>query len=238
MAGRRRTPRSGSAPGRGERRRPTGPRPDRVGRRTARSERATPGPEQTGSAATESDDTGAERAGSPKSGGASSAADQRTLGLARRRSGLTTRAIALGVVLLLLTISYASSLRVFFDQKREIAATEAEIAQRQNHIEDLQAELERWKDPAYVRAQARERLGWVVPGEVGYRVVGPDGKPIVPGAEVGSGKDDDSDTWWQKLDGSVRAADGPEPAKRPVEPAEQPTAPPRTVGPSPSSTPR
>lgn len=167
-------------------------------------------------------------------------AEQRELGLARRRSGLTTRAIALGVVFLLLTISYASSLRVFFEQKREIAATEAEIRQRQEHIEDLQVELERWQDPAYVRAQARERFGWVVPGEVGYRVVGPDGKPIVPGAEVqaeqGSGA---QDTWWQKLEGSVRAADGPGPADDSApKPVEEPTEPPRTVGPSTGSTPR
>ena len=33
-------------------------------------------------------------------------------------------------------------------------------------------------DPDYVRTQARERLGWVVPGETGYRVVGADGKPL------------------------------------------------------------
>lgn len=143
------------------------------------------------------------------------------------------------MVLLLLTISYGSSLRVFFEQKREIAATEAEISQRQDHIDDLQSELERWEDPAYVRAQARERLGWVVPGEVGYRVVGPDGKPVVPGAEVESERDNGAKgTWWQKLEGSLQAADGPGPAERTTKPAEEPTAPPRTVGPSSSSTPR
>lgn len=154
--------------------------------------------------------------------------------VARRRSGLTTRAIALGVVLLLLTISYASSLRVYFDQQRQAAALDAEITQRREHIDDLNTEIERWKDPNYVKAQARERLGWVVPGETGYRVVGPDGKPVVPGTEVAAETGPaEQNTWWQKLDGSLRTADGPTAAGTPpVVPPTQPTAPPKTIGPS------
>lgn len=246
--GRRRTPRSGSAPGRrgGDRRRRPGrdrnpATPLGAGKLDRRSVEKSDGPRDRDQRSPSTpDDAPAGASGSSQHRtAATSSADQRELGQARRRSGLTTRAIALGVVFLLLTISYASSLRVFFDQKREIAATEAEISQRQDHIEDLQSELERWKDPAYVRAQARERLGWVVPGEVGYRVVGPDGKPIVPGAEVEAKQGSDAkDTWWQKLEGSVRAADGPAPAEGDAQPTEEPTAPPRTVGPSSSSTPR
>lgn len=155
----------------------------------------------------------------------------RELSIQRRRSGITSRAIALGVVVLLLTISYASSLRVFFEQRQEIAATEAEIAQREQHITDLEAELKRWDDPEYVKAQARERLGWVVPGEKGYRVVGRDGKPLVPGAEVAPDDPDEPATWWEKLGGSMQAADGPKPATPDPSAPPEPTAPPKTVGP-------
>lgn len=140
-------------------------------------------------------------------------------------------------MLLLLTISYASSLRVYFDQQRQIAETSAEIRERQQHIEDLQSQIERWNDPNYVKAQARERLGWVVPGETGYRVVGPDGKPVAPGTEVIAETGAvEQDTWWQKLDGSLRAADGPAPATDPSTiPPTTPTGAPKTVGPSESS---
>jgi hypothetical protein len=49
----------------------------------------------------------------------------------RRRSYiLTARAIALSVVLLILTISYATSLRIYFSQAHEISATKAEIAEQ------------------------------------------------------------------------------------------------------------
>lgn len=142
------------------------------------------------------------------------------LGPARRASrlgsSLTTRAVALVVVLLVLTISYATSLRIYFAQAQEIASTEAEISQRQQRISDLQGELGRWSDAGYVRTQARQRLGWVVPGETGYRVVDADGNPLGGGAEIGSSRtmiSEPQDAWWAKLWGSVEAADKPAPAK-------------------------
>jgi cell division protein FtsB len=129
---------------------------------------------------------------------------------------LTTRAIALVVVLLILTISYASSLRIYFAQAHEIASTKAEITQRQQRIADLQGGLARWNDPEYVRSQARARLGWVVPGETGYQVVDADGNPLGGGAAIGSSAsttDGPQDAWWAKLWGSVQTADKPAPAK-------------------------
>ena len=134
----------------------------------------------------------------------------------RGGSSVTARAIALAVVLLILTISYATSLRIYFAQAHEIASTKAEIAERQERILDLQGELARWGDEAYLRTQARERLGWVVPGETGYTVVGADGKPLGGGAKISAETAPDEaaqDAWWSKLWGSVEAADRPAPVK-------------------------
>jgi len=133
-----------------------------------------------------------------------------------RRSSLTTRAIALAVVLLILTISYASSLRIYFAQAHEIAAIKADIAARQQRIDALTGELARWDDAAYVSAQARERLGWVVPGETGFTVVGPDGEPLGGGAQIqaeAAAPTPPKDAWWDKMWGSVEAADKPAPPK-------------------------
>jgi cell division protein FtsB len=135
-----------------------------------------------------------------------------------RRVSVTGRAIALAVVLLILTISYASSLRIYFAQAQDIASTKAEISQRQLVIADLQTDLGRWDDPAYVKTQARARLGWVVPGETGYEVVGADGKPLGGGVEIGTeGQPAQAPkpAWWTKLWGSVEAADRPAPAVKP-----------------------
>ena len=76
--------------------------------------------------------------------------------------------------------------------------------------------MRRWDDPDYVRTQARERLGWVVPGETGYRVVDADGKPLGGGSEITAGtsrRDRRRSAWWSKLWGSVEAADKPAPPK-------------------------
>ena len=138
--------------------------------------------------------------------------DESATPLLRRRSSLTARAIALAVVLLILTISYATSLRIYFAQAHEIASTNAEITERQQRIGELQGELARWGDEMYVRTQARERLGWVVPGEIGYRVVGADGKPLGGGAVITAetaAEAPEQDAWWSKLWGSVEAADQP-----------------------------
>ena len=138
----------------------------------------------------------------------------------RRRSYiLTARAIALSVVLLILTISYATSLRIYFSQAHEISATKAEIAERQQRIVQLQGELARWDDEGYVRSQARERLGWVVPGETGFTVVDAQGRPLGGGAEIKaeSGSDEPAqNSWWSKLWGSVEAADRPAPVPDPA----------------------
>jgi hypothetical protein len=67
-----------------------------------------------------------------------------------------------------------------------------------------------------VRTQARERLGWVVPGETGYTVVGADGKPLGGGAKITAetaSEESAHDSWWSKLWGSVEAADRPAPSK-------------------------
>ena len=40
---------------------------------------------------------------------------------------------------------------------------------------DMQAERDRWQDPVYIRSQARDRLYYVLPGEVSYLVMDSEG---------------------------------------------------------------
>ena len=46
---------------------------------------------------------------------------------------------------------------------------------RRDAIGQLKDTKARFDDPAYIKQQARARFGWVMPGEVGYRVIGSDG---------------------------------------------------------------
>ena len=122
------------------------------------------------------------------------------------------------MVILILTISYANSLRIYFAQAHEIAATKAEIADRQAADRRAAGRADRWNDPAFVRSQARDRLGWVVPGEIGFTVVDADGKPLGGGAEITAEKPADRRAargLVARLWGSVETADKPAPAPEP-----------------------
>jgi cell division protein FtsB len=58
----------------------------------------------------------------------------------------------------------------FVQQRQRIAALEASVQLGQQEVADLEAQQERWSDPAYITTQARERLYYVQPGEVVYLV--------------------------------------------------------------------
>ncbi|TDD44147.1 septum formation initiator family protein [Kribbella antibiotica] len=147
----------------------------------------------------------------------------------RGSRNLTGRAAVVLLVLGALVVSYAQSLRVWFDQHQQITALNQEIHDREKRVKELQNEIDRWNDDAFVKAQARQRLGWVMPGEVGYRVIGADGKPLgappEPGAPVEPGDEAvQKPVWYTKLWGSVEGAGKPPaaPTKRPVTPTPKP----------------
>lgn len=153
------------------------------------------------------------RSGAPTQVQSEASAETASVPVWQRGLKFTRRALVLALVLVVLAISYAGSLRIYFGQAHDLAVAEQEIRDRQAQIADLQAELARWDDPAYVKAQARERLGWVLPGETGYRVVDDNGKPLGGGVVLGTGTGVDPDAanqhWWDRMLGSVATADHP-----------------------------
>jgi cell division protein FtsB len=117
--------------------------------------------------------------------------------------GLSTRAIALLLILAALALGYAYPVRVYLTQAGEIdAMTKAQEAQRA-HISSLEEEAAKWNDPEYVRIQARKRLYWVQRGEI----------PLIPiwGDTADTGKTPAKpkpNTWYETLLSSVDAANG------------------------------
>lgn len=139
----------------------------------------------------------------------------------RYRPRFTGRAAVLGLVLLVLVISYASSLRAWLQQRAEIAAAQADIVQTQASIDALEQAKLRWSDPDYVQAQARERFGWVLPGEVGYRVIDPDGDSLGAAAQLAAPppvSDLAGEDWYEAVWQSIESAGtlGPDSAAKPT----------------------
>lgn len=83
-------------------------------------------------------------------------------------SGFSVLIISLTVLGVLIL---APNLRILVEQRQQIATLQATQNQQKQELTQLEAQRARWDDPAYVRAQARDRLYFVMPGEVSYLVL-------------------------------------------------------------------
>lgn len=129
------------------------------------------------------------------------------------------------LVLGVLAVSYASSMRAYLEQKEHLAQLRASISESEDNIAELRREKRRWRDPAYVEAQATQRLGWVMPGEIGFQVLDENGEPL--GHEDTLSDPDAIDVenepaWWEKAWGTMEAAGNPQDLPDPVEEIDPP----------------
>ena len=117
------------------------------------------------------------------------------------------------MVLAVLTVSYASSARAYLQQRDHLESLREQIAAKEASIADLEREMRRWDDDAYVRQQARE-LGYVMPGETSYVVLDEDGEPLERSSELGDpdevGDDVEPAVWEDAWESVLLAGDPPE----------------------------
>ena len=147
------------------------------------------------------------------------------------RPRFTGRAAILVLVLAVLMVSYASSMRAYLEQRSHLEALDAQIAESEANIAALEEEKERWEDPAYVRAQARARFGWVLPGEIGFQVIDEDGEALDHDDSLPdpvTDEEQEQPEWWQAAWDSVETAGNPEQAEQTPEPIERIRAPKNT----------
>lgn len=150
-----------------------------------------------------------------------------------QRLGFTARrAAVLAAVVCVLTLTIAGPVRTYVAQRTEmkqLAATEAALRRQ---IAELEQQKVKLADPAYVAAQARERLGFVMPGDIPYQVQLPQGAaaPAQPGSAPPTATT--NDPWYASLWRTI--ADAPHgPPAPPVPSVPQPA--PASPGPVPPS---
>jgi cell division protein FtsB len=88
---------------------------------------------------------------------------------------LNSVSVSIILVIVAGTFLISSDVQAFLNQRRQIAEMEISIQQAEQALEDMQAERDRWQDPVYIRSQARDRLYYVLPGEVSYLVMDAEG---------------------------------------------------------------
>jgi cell division protein FtsB len=145
----------------------------------------------------------------------------RTAGVARRftrraTGRFTARAaiLALVIVLLVLTLTYPA--KKYFAQHDKINQLEADEQRQADRIAALKERKENWRDPAYIKAQARKRLQYVEPGEVAYVII-EDPKQLAAEKEAKQRKKVQAakhGPWYGQLWSTVEAADDPAPASK------------------------
>ncbi|MBL3686459.1 septum formation initiator family protein [Leucobacter zeae] len=68
-------------------------------------------------------------------------------------------------------IIVSPTLSTYVQQRREIAELEQSVRAHREAVDEIDAERARWKDPVYIRSQARDRLFYVMPGETQLNVI-------------------------------------------------------------------
>ena len=173
------------------------------GRRTARSHRSRATGPVRGLAPRRPGQRRARRAARPPVG------EQRP---ARRRPLFTGRAVLLGALVLLLSLTLAQPVRQYLAGQAELTRLAAEGDALRQRATDLKAQLERQDDPASRNREARERLTYVLPGDRLVVVVDGDTRGDEPGPLSPLPGSMPQPPWYEGLLQSVEVADGDRPA--------------------------
>jgi cell division protein FtsB len=136
-----------------------------------------------------------------------------------QRLGFTARRAAiLAALACVLTLTIAGPVRTYFAQRTEMDQLAASEAALRRQIADLEQKKGKLADPAYVAAQARERLGFVMPGDIPFQVQLPPSAAVSPQPGSDTAKPANGDPWYTSLWHTI--ADSPHlaPANAPAPP--------------------
>jgi cell division protein FtsB len=149
----------------------------------------------------------------------------------QRLGSAARRAAILAVVVCVLTLTIAGPVRTYFSQRTEMRQLSDAQAQLRSQITDLEQQKVKLGDPAYIAAQARERLGFVMPGDIPYQVQLPAGDVPVAVPGVGPAKLPSGLPWYTSLWHTI--ADAPHGVSQIPQAPELPPPPPAPVPPAP-----
>ena len=146
----------------------------------------------------------------------------------QRFGSAARRAAILAAVVCALTLTIAGPVRTYFAQRTEMKQLQATEAQLRVQIAELEEQKVKLADPVFIGAQARERLGFVMPGDIPYQVQLPAGAavPGTPGGEPATTQPDQP--WYTSLWHTI--ADAPHGVSPTIAPEAPTPGPPPTPG--------
>lgn len=98
------------------------------------------------------------------------------------------------------------TLRSYLQQRSEIADLRQQKIDGQKRVEALEAQKKRWEDPAYIKKQVTQRLGYAMPGQKVTVYVDDRNKPhaVTKSTGVANATTLSSHPWYGQLWGSVK----------------------------------
>jgi len=147
-----------------------------------------------------------------------------------QRLGFTARRAAiLAAVVCVLTLTIAGPIRTYFAQRTEMKQLAAAEATMRSQISDLEQQKTKLGDPVYIASQARERLGFVMPGDIPYQVQLPPGAASAVPDEQHAEAAKSTNPWYTSLWHTVADTPHGPPAPATPEPGVPEDAPPAPV---------
>lgn len=90
--------------------------------------------------------------------------------------GFNFNAVTLTVLVMIVVgvMTLAPRVQTWFVQRQAILEAQSQLDAAKKEVAAMQVERKRWEDPAYIKSQARDRLYYVMPGEVSFLVMDAD----------------------------------------------------------------
>ncbi|MEI7476842.1 MAG: septum formation initiator family protein [Actinomycetes bacterium] len=128
-------------------------------------------------------------------------ARRRRLNFNKRRGN--SRVLTLATILFVMALTIAPPIKHYFTQRAQISALKSQVTSNNQALEQARKELLMWRDPEYIKSQARERLHFVLPGERQYIVTDSAGQYAQDNGTTVANKIPDGQPWYARMIASI-----------------------------------
>ena len=127
-----------------------------------------------------------------------------------RRRGLNfnkrrgqSRVLTLATILFLMALTIAPPIKNYFTQRAQISALKSQVESNNAALEQARKDLLLWRDPEFIKSQARERLHFILPGERQYIVTDSEGQYTQESGTTVANKIPDGQPWYARMIASI-----------------------------------
>ena len=128
-------------------------------------------------------------------------ARRRGLSFIKRRGN--NRLLLLSTIFFVMALTIAPPIKHYFTQRAQISALKSQVASNNQALEQARKDLLMWRDPEYIKSQARERLHFVLPGERQYIVTDSEGQYTQESGTTVASKIPDGQPWYARMIASI-----------------------------------